>query len=93
MPAHVSPCHAVLTRLLKMQVNRIICVFDSRQLHTKMLVRAASSGQFSFSPLAGVGILGCVVLFDHPIGQKRQNSSEHEVFEVGGFAVLGEGGP
>jgi hypothetical protein len=32
IPAQVFPCHAVLTRLVFAQVNRVICVFDSRQL-------------------------------------------------------------
>jgi len=36
--------------LLFSQLRRIICVFDSRQLTEKMLVRATGSGQLSFSP-------------------------------------------
>lgn len=33
MSARIFPCRAVLTRIAFMQFNRLICVFDSRQLH------------------------------------------------------------
>ena len=49
MPARVSPCHAVLTHKVKMQVNRVICVFDSGSSTDRKLVRAKSLGQFFFS--------------------------------------------
>lgn len=47
---HVFPCRLVLTRIAFSQLNCVICVFDSRQLHQEDAGQSQRLWSVSFSP-------------------------------------------